>query len=168
MTHMKRSTGCCSWPSVRVARALACSDTPLSPAWLILSRASGHMLPSITTDLNDIPISQERLHAPSCLEYSAIYEHCSYLTHSVSIFTTGHLGTWYLSEQHSVMRKGPCCCHFIWSFEDLCSWICLSGWERWMTWRTQFCWKAGMLRSLSTVLFWHPLLFGNTLLDLTT
>ena len=53
MTHMKRCTGCYSWPSVRVARALACSDrssvTCLAPK---LSRASGHMLTSIATDLN--------------------------------------------------------------------------------------------------------------------
>lgn len=40
MTHMKRYTGCYSWPSVRVVRALACSDhSCLAPT---VSRASGH------------------------------------------------------------------------------------------------------------------------------
>lgn len=52
MTPMKRCTGCCSWPSVRVARASACSDHSCHLLDSTLSRASGHRSTSITTDLS--------------------------------------------------------------------------------------------------------------------
>lgn len=102
MTRMKKYTGCCSWPSARAVRALACSDHPLGSRafWSIWVHVT-----NITTDRNiHIIISQKLLHAPQCLEYLVTYKSCPSLTPSLPISPTGLFGMVH-NQSHVLSHK---------------------------------------------------------------
>lgn len=80
--------------------------------------------------LTHTTISKKMLHAPLCLEYCVTSKACSDLGPSLPKPTTGHCGM-VQRLSSSATRRGPCCSHFIWSFEGLRSWDCRSSRETW-------------------------------------
>lgn len=72
MTRMKRCTGCCSWPSVRAARASACSDhPPATPRPPCVLEPLGAPNTVIATDPNTSPSARSCCMLPSVWSWVA-------------------------------------------------------------------------------------------------
>lgn len=132
MTHTKRCTGCCSWPSVRAARALACSDCPPAICLALCfpehpGACSSVLALTLTYTEHTRIISQKLLHAPQWLECLVA---CELEPSLAAPYTSPPQATWAwyaMGAARSVTRGGPCCWNFTWFLEDLHCGSCFSS-----------------------------------------